>query len=658
MTLVAFLVLLGVLITVHELGHFIVAKLSGVKVLTFSIGFGPKLVGFTRGETEYRLSMLPLGGYVRMYGDDITSDVPPEERHRAFLEKPVPVKMAIAVAGPVANLLLPIALFFGLSVGHEQVIEPVVGTVVADSAAARAGLRPGDRVVAVDGERVQTFTELASAVSTRPGQETTLTIERTIDGAPQRLSLIGTPQSVAGPSGAPIGRLGFTSTRALPLVMAATKSPAANAGIKPGDRILQVNGVDVVDMDQVWAVLDRLPASADVVLTVERQKEREAAGGPGTFTDGAVAEGPAAGEKTTLTLTIPGAVVAPPPAPPQAPPPVVEIAVDDVVAQAEGSTEGPLEGAAEGAVEGAPPGGVESEGLARESPAAPTSAPTPAPIVPLAPLRFAVVNDELVGAVAEAQRRTETLAVDAAEAQRRRRGLASMEGVVRSVEPESPAALKGLLPQSHRVVAADGQAVTSAGGLSEILGENIDGIHALGLIDAAGAPQIFTLRLQPSSRRVMAEQKVLGVVLTSTQGFASIGEREVSVGQAAVKAVQATAGVVVAVVDGYVMLLTGKVGLNQLGGPIMLASIAGEAAENGLETFVGTMALLSVNLALLNLLPVPVLDGGHLLLFTIEGLRRRRLSVQARIRATKIGMIFVGALMVVALFNDLASVFS
>ena len=102
-------------------------------------------------------------------------------------------------------------------------------------------------------------------------------------------------------------------------------------------------------------------------------------------------------------------------------------------------------------------------------------------------------------------------------------------------------------------------------------------------------------------------------------------------------------------------MLSGKVGLDQIGGPVLIANLAGEAARAGASTFIATLCLVSVNLAFLNLLPVPVLDGGHLLLFTIEAVRRRRLSTEARMKATKVGLLFVGALMLVALFNDLRS---
>src|SRR3954465_13819183 len=103
--LVVFVVLLGVLVTVHELGHFLVAKACGVRILAFSIGFGPRLFGFRRGDTDYRVSALPLGGLGRMYGDDVPEDIPAEEQHRSFLPQPFLKKSAIALAGPVANIV-------------------------------------------------------------------------------------------------------------------------------------------------------------------------------------------------------------------------------------------------------------------------------------------------------------------------------------------------------------------------------------------------------------------------------------------------------------------------------------------------------------------------------------------------------------------------
>src|SRR5512144_2412845 len=142
--------LLGGLIFVHELGHFVTAKLLGVKVLKFSIGFGPRLMGLRRGETEYLLSLLPLGGYVKMAGDDPSQPPDPADRGRGFLEQTPSRRFAIAAAGPVANLLFPMIIYLALGLAQTGSLTagPTVGTVFPGSPAEAAGLRPGDRIAA------------------------------------------------------------------------------------------------------------------------------------------------------------------------------------------------------------------------------------------------------------------------------------------------------------------------------------------------------------------------------------------------------------------------------------------------------------------------------------------------------------------------------
>src|SRR5438309_10240709 len=156
-TLLSFALVISVVVFFHELGHLLVGKAVGVKAIRFSIGFGPRLFGFKGRETEYRVSLLPLGGYVKFAGDNPYEEVAPEDRGRGFIEQPAWKKGVIAFAGPAANFVLAVVLFFCLAVTPHGDLAPKVGYVKPGSPAAAAGLRHGDRIVAIDGEPVQAW---------------------------------------------------------------------------------------------------------------------------------------------------------------------------------------------------------------------------------------------------------------------------------------------------------------------------------------------------------------------------------------------------------------------------------------------------------------------------------------------------------------------
>src|SRR5690606_9972062 len=137
-------ILLGGLIFVHELGHFLVAKAFRVKVLTFSLGFGPRILGFRLGETDYRLSLLPLGGYVKMAGEDPNNPLPEEDRGRGFLEQPAWKRMLISLAGPAFNLIFPILVYFIVLSAYTESIAPMFCEVVQVMPASNAVLLPDD----------------------------------------------------------------------------------------------------------------------------------------------------------------------------------------------------------------------------------------------------------------------------------------------------------------------------------------------------------------------------------------------------------------------------------------------------------------------------------------------------------------------------------
>jgi regulator of sigma E protease len=184
----SFIVVLGVLIFVHEFGHFIVARKLGVGVTKFSFGFGPKLFGVQRGETEYLVSAIPLGGYVKLVGESETEEIPPDQRERSFSHKPVWVKMAVVAAGPIGNLLFAVLVFWFVFLGGVPSLTTQIGDVVAGAPAARAGMQKGDVVLRVDGAPVGTWEELAARIRKgTPGKPLQITVRR--DGAEKTISV-------------------------------------------------------------------------------------------------------------------------------------------------------------------------------------------------------------------------------------------------------------------------------------------------------------------------------------------------------------------------------------------------------------------------------------------------------------------------------------
>jgi regulator of sigma E protease len=236
----AFVIVLGFLIFAHESGHFFVAKLFRVRVLVFSFGFGKRLFGFRRGSTDYRVSLIPLGGYVRMAGDSPEENVSgsPDE----FLSKPKWQRFLILVAGPLMNLIIAVAFVATLvMVGFDRpVMKPVVGEVVPGKAGARAGLHPGDLIVSMKGEQVDDFDDVRMLVSTNAGSPLHVVYLR--DGVRHETTL--TPDRESGDFGQ-IGRanIGYGGE---PIVGGTRPdTPAARAGLKAGDRITIVGGKPV-----------------------------------------------------------------------------------------------------------------------------------------------------------------------------------------------------------------------------------------------------------------------------------------------------------------------------------------------------------------------------------------------------------------------------
>ncbi|MCY1076456.1 RIP metalloprotease RseP [Archangium lansingense] len=535
-----FIILLGVLITVHELGHFLVAKACGVKVIRFSIGFGPKLFGFTKGETEYQVALLPLGGYVKMAGDSPHEELSPEDAKRGFLNAAPWKRALIVVAGPVFNLVFPVLIYFVVFFGPHEATSTRVGYVDPAMPAAAAGIRPGDRIVAVDGDKVRTFEEMVGTFVGRFGRPIPITVER--DGQQQIINV--TPSRFVDSS--PVdsverGQIGVSPNNRPAVVGVSPGSLAAQAGLKSFDRILSINGVSIPD---------------EAALNEQLQKM----------------EGPL--ELTLQRLT------------------PVEI------------------GAAKGHVP-------------------------------------SVVTVKM-------QKQPDAVGLAAL-------GAEAADSYVAIVLPGSSAEQAGLR-SGDRLVALNGEPLRSFHVLSIKL-SNLDKtpFQLSWRSGADGQEYTKTLAQAPwTYKDEMGNESSpldLGVRgwVPSAAELTSTDKVTVTLGagEALLKAVLIVPEIVGQMVKVIGGLLTFQVSHKTLGGPVMMYQLAAKSAELGMDYFLRLMAIISINLGVMNLLPIPILDGFHLLSAFWEAIRRRPIPVRVREVATVVGFVMLMALMGMALFNDI-----
>ena len=191
-SIISVVVLLGVLIFAHELGHFLMAKRAGVGVLKFSLGFGPRIFGRKVGETEYLLSLIPLGGYVKLLGESPGEELTEEDHKRSFLTQTVWKKIAIVAAGPLFNLLLALTIFTLVNMIGLPVMTAEIGMTHPDSAAMESGIKSGDRITVIGGKEVTKWDEISEIVSESKGMPLLITVQR--DGAPREITV--TPKAM------------------------------------------------------------------------------------------------------------------------------------------------------------------------------------------------------------------------------------------------------------------------------------------------------------------------------------------------------------------------------------------------------------------------------------------------------------------------------
>lgn len=453
--LVPFLIVLSVVVFIHELGHFLAARFFRVRVEAFSIGFGRELLAWVdRHGTRWRLAALPLGGYVRFWGDsdattsrvdqDAMGALTPEQRAVSFHHKPLYQKAIIAAAGPIANFVLAIAIFAGLAMTlGERIVPPVIGLVEKGSPADLAGLRKGDRVLEVNGAQIRSYTDFAKAESLSTGAAMSLKIDRQGEtiSAQVKPALIDRDDGQGGKVSMP--SIGVEPYLPPFVTSVDANAPAAKAGILPGDLIVGVDGKDVANFGSV----------RDTIL---------------------------AGKGKPVTLAI--------------------------------DRDGKL-------------------------------------------LNFTITPEARPG----------------------------------------------------------------PGG---------DMLYLVGIRSDLSAP----------NPRYQLDVVYHGPV------------------SALVKATGETWFIVSKVGEFFGQLLTGSGDYRQLSGPIGIAKVSSDVAQVSLASLIQLIAVLSVSIGLLNLLPIPILDGGHLLYYAIEGVRGRPLGEKAQEFGFRIGLVFVLGLMIVATFNDIVKV--
>jgi regulator of sigma E protease len=270
----AFIITILVLVSFHEAGHFLVAKWLGIKVLRFSIGFGKPFLKFhDKHNTEYFLAYIPLGGYVKLL-DEREGIVPDSEKHLAFNRQPLWSRTLVIIAGPLTNLLFAILGFWILYMVGVNSLRPIVDSIQPSSIAAQAGVKPGDLIDEVDGSATPNLSKLIMAIISRVGDKDEMSIMATNHYSHQKntyhLNLASWKINSLNPD--PLSSLGIAllEPEVPPTIKeVVANSPAANAGIKPFDKILSVNNLSIQDWQQFAKFTHKHPGDK-IILTLQR----------------------------------------------------------------------------------------------------------------------------------------------------------------------------------------------------------------------------------------------------------------------------------------------------------------------------------------------------------------------------------------------------
>lgn len=549
--IVAFIFLVGIVVFVHELGHYVVGRAMGIEVLEFSLGFGPRAFGFKRGNTDYRVSWLPLGGYVRFYGSDLGEEIPPEKKEKSIVSAKLYKRVLTSFAGPFSNFLLSIFIMTVLhNVGIPQAA-PII-TVTPDSVAESAGMKTGDKILSINDKKIESWRDLNKNIAPFAGKELRIEMER--DGQPVNATVIPQTADTESPYGESVktGRIGVTQFMQTPTVIVQSGSVAENLGFKTGDTIESINDKKVRYFHQLTYELEH---PGDLQIKVKRKPVS-------SVNDLKKNEG------QEMTLLVPANRKE-----------FVVWSTDQTVGQFEVLNRGDARSKALDAWRqcGLSPGDT---------------------IVRLdkTPVSHVIQVFTWLEKVQKSLKPQGALIVNV--------GVVSLDGTSKSLSCHIPAR-ETRDPLNRPIVIADVpiRFVTSGVPVEQIL------------------------------------KKSDNIVQSFSDGFNSSWEQ------------------VEGISLGIKKLFTGSIPLASLGGPIAIARVAGDAAEGGLIVFFLTVSLMSINIGLFNLLPLPALDGGTLLLQGVEAAYGKPLPQKVQENVQRVGVLIIITLIVLVFYNDILRLF-
>jgi regulator of sigma E protease len=554
--LLYFTLLVSTLIFVHESGHFAFAKIFGVKVLTFSIGFGPTALRIRGKETEYCIGLVPLGGFVKMLEETKGgAAILPEERKRTFESQALWKRVVIVLAGPAMNVLFPVVLYTSVFLEDKSLPPPTVGIVVPGTPA-EGKLMPGDRIATVDGHAVSSFPEVEQRVSSHAGVPMRFALVR--DGRDVDVTLTPADETrYVEPRELDmlehVGRVGFYPRFAAPVLgVPRVDSPAYRAGLRTFDRVTAINGRKIVSFVDLVNTLAGNRGDTVVVAFQRPMVMPDALGG------------------------------------------LCELAV--------------LE-------------------------------PQVAMLTPLPPTFAGPLPDE-------AARAKDVLA---------RAGIETSDMYV-AFSPDNSGEWKAGLRAGDRITALDDRPLRFWKTMVDQLEAGADKTHTLSWT-RADVPMSGTFQLRKEEWKDEFGQALPEIRVFPTKHWMphapdSLVPNPSRFSYAVTRGVEETARAVRLTAVTLARLVQGRLSLSSVSGPITIYDMAGQAGAKGTTYFVWAMAFISINIGLVNLLPIPVLDGGHLFFLAAEAVQKRPLSLRLREVASLVGMTILILLVLLAFKND------